>query len=346
MRIGALALYELAQAENRERTLYHARRGNWDRQAWQCRRCNNGLNRIEKSTGAHPMSSETVADYWDKFVGTHINSPDHWEANQVVNQYQWRLISGNPFLNPIDWFMQRYGPFETMASICSGSGLLEQYVGTHYLSGMSGTINGYDVSPGSLEVARASCAHLPNVKFHVADVNTAQWEPNYVDAVFAHGALHHVTNLDHCLGQLRRALKASGFLFVSDYVGPQRFQWTDVQLRLARELFALVPAEFRRNLSIDRCDPVALVAMDPSEAVRSHHIVDHINAHFNVVECIHRGGTLLAPIFGAGCISPSIFESAEGMSIMMRMCEREQELIAGGLLRSDHVTLVASPRPN
>lgn len=291
------------------------------------------------------MSNPSVADYWDKYVGTHLNSPDHWEANQVVNQFQWRLISGNPLLNPVDWFMQRFGPFSAMASICSGSGLLEQYIGTHYLRDRTGFIHGYDVSPGSLALARASCVDLPNVQFHVADVNTAHWDPSYLDAVFAHGALHHVTNLDHCLSQLRRALKPSGFLYLNDYVGPQRFQWTDVQLRMARELFEMVPARFRRNVSIDRCDPVALEGMDPSEAVRSHHIIDHINAHFRIIESVPRGGTLLAPIFGAGCISTSLFESAEGMSIMESMCERERGFIADGVLRSDHVTLVASPRP-
>ncbi len=290
------------------------------------------------------MQNLSVAEHWDKFVGAHINSPDHWEANQVVRQSQWRFITGDPFLNPIDWFMKRFGPFSSMASICSGSGVLEQYIGAHYLPKNSGRIDGYDVSPGSLELARASCADLSGVHFHVADVKTAIWDANYLDAVFANGALHHVTNLDHSLGQLRRALRPAGYLYVSDYVGPQRFQWTDVQLRLARELFELVPAHFRRNRSIDRCDPVALETMDPSEAVRSHHIMDHIRAHFNIVELSKRGGTLLAPIFGAGCISPSMFESAEGMAIMLRMCDQERALIDDGVLPSDHATLVGSPR--
>jgi SAM-dependent methyltransferase len=157
--------------------------------------------------------------------------------------------------------------------------------------------------------------------------------------------LHHVANLDHCLSQLRRALKSSGFLYVSDYVGPRRFQWTDVQLRLARELFEIVPAEFRRNTTLDRCDPVALEAVDPSEAVRSDQIMDHIRAHFRIVVLKERGGTLLAPIFGAGCIAPAMFESPTGMAIMKQMCEKERAMIDEGILASDSVTVVASPRP-
>src|SRR5262245_33229887 len=84
-------------------------------------RCNLFWEHVRRS----PMSSRSVAEYWDKFVGSHLNSPDHWEANQVVQQSQWRFITGSAFLNPIDWFMQRFGPFARMASICSGSGLLE-----------------------------------------------------------------------------------------------------------------------------------------------------------------------------------------------------------------------------
>jgi SAM-dependent methyltransferase len=286
------------------------------------------------------MVGTSVADYWDRFVGAHINSPDHWEANQVVRQSQWQFITGDPFQNPIDWFMKRFGPCYSMASICCGGGVLEKYIGTRY----GGRIDGYDVSPGSLEKARKLCADLPGVHFHVADVNIAVWGAGYLDAVFANGALHHVTNLDHCLSQLRRALKPSGFLYVSDYVGPSRFQWTDVQLRLARELFEMVPAEFRRNTTLDRCDPVALEALDPSEAVRSDHIMDHIGAHFRIVELKERGGTLLAPIFGAGCISPTMFDSPRGMAIMKQMCEMERTMIDDGILASDHVTVVASPR--
>jgi len=286
------------------------------------------------------MIETSVADYWDRFVGTHINSPDHWEANQAVQQSQWQFITGDPFLNPIDWFMKRFGPFASMASICSGSGILEKHIGTRY----KGRIDGYDVSPGSLARARELCAGLADVHFHVADVNTALWGAGYLDAVFANGALHHVLNLDHCLGQLRHALKPSGFLYVSDYVGPRRFQWTDVQLRLARQLFEMVPAEFRRNTTLDRCDPSVLKTTDPSEAVRSDHIMDHIRAHFRIVVLKERGGTLLAPIFGAGCISPTMFESARGIAIMKQMCERERAMIDEGMISSDSVTLIAEPR--
>ena len=221
--------------------------------------------------------------------------------------------------------------------------MLERHVARYLPPG--GRIDGYDISPGSLEVARKHAEGISGVHYHVADANTAIWEPAYLDAAFAHGALHHIRNLDHCLGQLRRALKPTGLLYVNDYVGPRRFQWTDVQLRIANELLEGVPAGFRTGLPVTRCDPIALKAMDPSEAVRADHIVAHVNAHFEAVFRADRGGTILAPIFGSGCISPQAFESAEGMAAIQALCDAERRLVQDGVLPSDHVVIIGRPRP-
>lgn len=285
-----------------------------------------------------------VAEYWDKFVGSHLNSPDHWEANKVVQQTQWSYITGDPFKNPLHWFYERYGPFSNMASICSGSGLLERDIAINYLQNNAGFITGYDISPVSIQIASESCRGLRGVKFEVKDINVDTLSFESFDAIFAHGALHHVEKLDHCLGELRNALKPTGFLYVNDYVGPRRFQWTDVQFRLAQDLLELVPAEFLRNKVVVRTDPVALEMMDPSEAVRSDHIVQTIQAHFNIVVLSKRGGTLLMPIFGSGCIAPEIFETREGMEIIQRLCELERDLIDKGIVSSDNVLIVATPR--
>jgi SAM-dependent methyltransferase len=289
-------------------------------------------------------NANSVAAYWDQFVGTHLNSPDHWEANQVVQQAQWRFVTGDPFLNPVDWFIRKFGPFTTMASICSGSGILERHVAKNYLRHGEGRIDGYDISSGSLALARENALGIKGVYYNVADVNSANFEPAYLDAVFAHGALHHVRNLDHCLGQIRRALKPTGYLYVNDYVGPRRFQWTDVQVRLATELLQFVPPRFLRNTEVVRCDPVALNDMDPSEAVRSDHIMDHIHAHFEVVIRLDRGGTLLAPIFGSGCISPAVFEHEDGMNVISHLCTAERAMIDAGIIPSNHMVVVATPR--
>ena len=231
-----------------------------------------------------------------------------------------------------------------MASICCGNGVLEKHIGSIYLGHDTAHIDGYDVSSGSIDVARANCKGLHGVEFHVCDVNVAIWSGGYLDAIFANGALHHVTALDHCLGQLAKALKPSGYLYVNDYMGPSRFQFTDVQLRLAREIPAKLPDRFVRTRRIERCDPLALAEDDPSEAVHSDAIFANIEKHFTIVQRRGYGGTLLGPIFGCGCIDPSVFESGDGMEAIEWVCREEQDLIARGVIPSDHVVVVARPR--
>ena len=286
-----------------------------------------------------------VASYWDEFVGTHINSPDHWEANQVVQQFQWKLITGNPFQNPVDWFIAEFGPFKKMASICCGSGILEHHIATNYLN-MSGegSIDGFDISKGSIDVARHKCKDLSGAQFHVRNVNTDTWETSKYDAIFAHGALHHIERLDFCLGQLRKSLKPSGLLYINDYVGPKYFQWTDLQLQLSQELFESVPRQYRRNNQVTRCDADALRIIDPSEAVCPDEIIENTLKHFNVIRRVDRGGSLLSPIFGSGCIDPAIFTTPEGMDIINKLSIKEKAIIDSGALTSNHVVIIASPK--
>ena len=288
-------------------------------------------------------ATETTAAYWDAFAGAHLNSPTHWEANAAVRRFQWQIVTGNAELNPVTWFMDKYGPFRKLASLCSGTGILERHVAARWLKD-GGQITGFDISPHSIELAREAAKGIRGVDYEVRDIDQAAWPNVRYDAVFAHGALHHVSRLDYLLRELRGRLSPRGYLYVNDYVGPARFQWSDLQMRLANALLAEVPAEFVRSRSVVRCNAQALATADPSEAVCSNFILDTVRGHFHIVEKIDRGGTLLAPIFGSGCLDPSIVESGEGLSAINRLCEREYALLREGVIVSDHVVVVARPR--
>lgn len=286
----------------------------------------------------------TVVDFWNRFAGDHLNSPTHWEANEAVRRFQWNLITGNPETNPITWFMTRFGPFASMASLCCGTGVLERHVAAHWLR-TGGCITGFDISPRSIEMARAAAGDIPGIDYQVRDIDQALWPDIMYDAVFAHGALHHISRLDHVLGQIRRKVEPTGYLYVNDYVGPCRFQWSDVQMRLADAILAEVPGKFVVKRHVERCDPAALAKDDPSEAVCSNFILDTVAAHFEPVVRINRGGTLLAPIFGSACLDESIVKSGDGLAAIHHLCERESSLIRQGIIPSDHVLLVCRPRP-
>jgi SAM-dependent methyltransferase len=288
------------------------------------------------------VESSKIAQYWNEHAGEHLATFSHWEANEPVTHHQNIRVSGNKEITALEWFYRKYGPFEDVANIGTGTGILENALLS--LPDFHGQVLGYDISPHSLEVARRNCATFPNASFETADLNHKVWEPERFDVVMAHGALHHIEALDWCLGQIYRSLRLSGLLYVNDYVGPQRFQWSDVQMRLANELLDTVPSKWLVRRKVTRCDPEQLGKQDPSEAVCSNFIEEAIRAHFQVVERIPRGGTLLAPIFGSGCLDRSILDSSEGFRCIAELAKKESRLIDEGILPSDHVVIVARKR--
>jgi len=290
-------------------------------------------------TGEALDKASAAAKYWDENVGHHLESFVQWNGCPPIQDSHFKLITGRSDYNPVAWFIDRHGPFKNMASIACGDGILERFVADNY----PGQITGFDISPGSIERA-ASLTTNPRAQFEVQDANTAEWPTEVYDAVFAHGGLHHIENLDFCIGQMAKGLKKGGMFYVNDYFGPARFQFTDTQLRLARELLAQIPAKFRTGLEPSRCDPVALEAMDPSEAVRPDHTYDAIRSNFEIVRLFKLGGTLLGPIFGGSCLNKAIVETTEGLEIAARLADTERALIDSNKISSDHLLMVCQKR--
>jgi SAM-dependent methyltransferase len=310
------------------------------------------LSQLLKRTTADPKGTSSklpLADpdktqrYWDEHVGDHLQSFLQWETNLPSQLHQNFRVSGDRNVVAAAWFWKKYGPFISVASIGSGTGILERWLCG--LPDFRGTVVGFDISPRSVEVASANCAQFANVKFEVADLNVKEWEAGQFDVVFAHGALHHIESLDWCVGQIRRGLKSAGLLYVNDYVGPQRYQFSDAQMRLANELLERVPPRWRKRDSVVRCDAEQLKRDDPSEAACSHFIEQTVRVHFEVLERRPRGGTLLAPIFGSDCLRPEMPSSEEGIQCIAGLAEEESRLIDTGILPADHVVLVARKRP-
>ena len=213
-----------------------------------------------------PTAAERTAEYWNAHVGDHLSDPNHWEVNAAVREFQGALPGSDVpnverSTNFLERFLLKYGPFHNMASICCGSGLLERHVaGT---LGKGARITGFDISESSLASAREQAQSMPGVSYEVSDANTFVWSNRHFDAVFAHGSLHHVTELEHCLDQVAANLAPGGLFYVNDYVGPARFQWPDEIIARANALLSQLPSEFVSRPEASRCDPDALAAMDP-----------------------------------------------------------------------------------
>ena len=121
------------------------------------------------------------------------------------------------------------------------------------------------------------------------------------DLVYWNNSLHHMSDVAAAIKWSRERLKAGGLFAMDDFVGPDRFQWTDVNLRWASAVRAALPVRYLDNAWAPG-NPVAIechrptveevVSADPSEAVESSKITDELKATFPGVEIIPTGGAL------------------------------------------------------
>jgi len=80
---------------------------------------------------------------------------------------------------------------------------------------------GRDLSEKSLSLARAYYESIRdrvpgNVQYEAADLNQVVLPPETYDVIVVKGVLHHLVNLEHVIGEIYKALKPGGLLWVDD----------------------------------------------------------------------------------------------------------------------------------
>lgn len=276
----------------------------------------------------------------------------HWVESPLVMAYIQEEITGDPKLDWLTYSYQKYVCGQSRAmrilSLGCGGGALERDL---CRLGFSGNIDACDFSEGALEHARRAAAQqgLNNIHYFVSDLNEAVFTSGQYDIVFSGSALHHISNLEHLLDQLRVALVEHGVLIVNEYVGPFQLQWTPQQTRIINDLLGLLPPAYRKRIS----NPVEakesflgpspvqhMNANDPSEAIRSNEIVPLIEARFAIKEHKNFGGTILHMLLQdiVGNFDPANCTDAAFLNFLIYA---ERLLIREGVLSSDFAFIVA-----
>lgn len=209
-----------------------------------------------------------------------------------------------------------------------------------------------DVAPRAIEKAAASAkeAGLDHLRYRVVDGNALQIEPRSCDVVFGVHSIHHIARLEDVFRQVAGALRPGGLFFMNEFVGPTRFQWTERQLEVVNGLLRALPESFRLS-SVDgrRKDVVRrptveeMIAVDPSEAVRSAEILPVASEHFEILEVRPYGGTVLQTLLDdiAGNFARP---GTGGREILDAIADLEWALIQAGVLQSDFAVVVARPK--
>jgi ubiquinone/menaquinone biosynthesis C-methylase UbiE len=305
-------------------------------------------------------TDKKVADYWDAHVDETFSGATYWLANPVIHrQYEWRAVGGRDYESWVNFSIQHFFedryPLDRILSVGCGDGVLERHLAS---INAALRIDGVDLAPGRIEIARREARKLgvaEAIHYSVCNAEANSFPGREYDAIYFNYSLHHMSNLDAILGRCSEALKWKGFLFVNEYIGPNRFAFSDREKAVMQSVFQIIPDRYRISHSEhDRGrvrqhapipDPAEVRRVDPSEAIHSAEIVDAIKRHFAIEEINYTIGTLMQ--FMLLDIAGNFREEdPESMRILQLIFEIEETLVSTGDLSPHFALIVAKPKEN
>ena len=242
------------------------------------------------------MTEERPA-YWER-LEKHTDWDEIWMNHPLVRARINKRVTGTEGQWPLLWFKERMGkriPFESVLSIGCGVGNLERSLIEH---GIALAATGVDTSTTAIGEARTRAEQAGmagRIEYVVADSRRYLAGLGRAPAVFFHESLHHFDRLDELLTLVREALIPAGILYLDEYVGPARTEWSISRMAFLNAVYRLLPSQVRRVGVIRR----PINREDPTEAVASSGIHSAVGKHFRVLERRDYGGNLLAVLYPA-----------------------------------------------
>jgi SAM-dependent methyltransferase len=285
-----------------------------------------------------PADSRSGCAFWDRHH--HISeNPDFWMAHPACREAINFRVSGDPGVWPLDFLHAAAGRprFERLLSLGCGTGRLERAVRR---LGIAEEVEGVDGSAVSIDLARqaARSEGLSGIEYRVADLDRLELARARYDAVVFHASLHHVASVERLLQRVRRALRTPGFLFLDEWTGPSRSEWNDGNLERPRELFARLPAAWRRWPQLR--PPIE--ENDPSEAVRSSAILPALRRLFRLEVEKPYGGqiiSILLPQVAREAVPADALEALVAGWLALETAELDRNPAS-----SYHAAILARPR--
>jgi SAM-dependent methyltransferase len=169
---------------------------------------------------------QKVARRWDKVIK---ESRLHFYTFGPTKDYVLQCLSGdrNAKADRPDWledwlvrtFLGERIPVDECLSLCSTAGMRERHLAG---LGVFKHCTGIDISEQAVGQARENArkAGYDNIDYIAADLDYFELGREKYDIVFALGALHHISRLEHLITEIHRALRPGGLLIDHDYVGP------------------------------------------------------------------------------------------------------------------------------
>jgi 2-polyprenyl-3-methyl-5-hydroxy-6-metoxy-1,4-benzoquinol methylase len=264
----------------------------------------------------------------------------NWMANTAVLMHLNERATGDPARDWLSSWAHRWfvGTELRVLVLGCGEGWLERAVAQWPFVAH---IDAVDFAEEAVARAREAAKHIPKIQYGVVDLNRDTLPCAAYDVVVAHSVLHHVENLEHAYRQLERCMKPDATLIVNEYVGPNRFQYSDHVLSIINALLRALPEELRRPYEW-RTRPTVeeMIANDPTEAVRAEELLALTGKAFEVLEQKNLGGTILQHLLYE-IVENFRFDVPRERSLLQMLCTIEAMLVDRGVISSDFVLMAA-----
>jgi len=230
-----------------------------------------------------------------------------WQSQEVIKDVNRRVcgeaIPG--FSNGLTTLLkQRYAssvPFERAVSVGGGIGNKEMAL---LRAGVIKHFDLYELSSARIDQGRKLALDQnlgERISFHEADAFVACTDPEVYDLVHWNNSLHHMFDVDAAVLWSKTVLKPGGVFYMDDFIGQDRFQWSDEMLEISSAVRSSLDDRLMVNprhpsmklaREIKRPNAARLIEDDPSEAVESSKIPAAVLKHFPDADLKNTGGVI------------------------------------------------------
>lgn len=273
-----------------------------------------------------------------------------WTASPVVRRYLHALVSGDPACDWLTWVEHAHLPprLDRALVLGCGSGWLERALAGR---GRFRSITACDFAADTVSRARRTAEEAGlSIDYGVLDLENEELPGGPFDVVFANDVLHHITGLEPLFTRIHDALTPEGRLIFNEYVGPNRFQYSDDRMDVVNRYLRLLPDRLRWDpigghilWRRERLDERQLMIDDPTEAVRSEDVMPLARRFFRSEKEYLYGGGLLNPLLFGIVTNFRPGDPWDDM-VMARLCSSEERLTDAGVIDPDFRIFIGARR--
>ncbi len=255
-------------------------------------------------------SREAAARHWDTVTTQQVaqsrsdrpRPTRFWESDPILQHINQR-ISGNPssgWASGLREVIKNHlgdRVLGTGVSVGGGLGAKEIFM---IEAGIVERFTIFEISPERVRLGREYAAQRGFAELVTFETGDALADTSRrFDLVYWDNSLHHMPDVAEAVEWSRAVLNPDGLFVGMEFVGPNRFQWTDRMLATGRTLLTNLPDRFfdRGDLppyarGVTRPTIEQMIATDPTEAPDSERIVSEVQRVFPGTRFFPLGGSV------------------------------------------------------